>query len=88
MELDFGCFMIESVLNSRSQETENQVFVLKSMRPGNQIFCTVSGYLLMTNMTSVRLKSMGPITCDEICDALVWLLRIYNMSKLLVNLLQ
>ena len=41
MELDFGCFIIESALNSRSQETENQGFLLKikfvlSIGPRNQ----------------------------------------------------
>ena len=29
MELNFGCFIIKSAVNSRSQETENQVFSLK-----------------------------------------------------------
>ena len=33
VELDVGCFIIKSALNSRSQETENQVFLLKSTGP-------------------------------------------------------
>ena len=42
MELDFGCFIIKSALNSRCQETENQAFLLKSMGSRNQNFVILS----------------------------------------------
>ena len=47
MQLDFECFIIKSALNYGSQETKNQVFLLKSMGPGNQNFVTLS--LVITN---------------------------------------
>ena len=60
MELDLGCFIIKSALNSRSQETENQVFLLKSMGPGNQNFVILS--LVITNnkyVKALRFTSVG-----------------------------
>ena len=67
MELDFGYFIIKSVMNSRSQETENQVFLLKSMGPTNQNFVILS--LVIANhlpkllvLLHLVLKSMGPTT--------------------------
>ena len=55
MELDFGCFIIKSALNSRSQETENQVFLLKSLGPTNQNFVTQS--LVIANNKYVKTLS-------------------------------
>ena len=51
---------MKSALNSRSQETENQVFVLKSMGPGNQNFVILS--LVITNnkyVKTLRFTSVG-----------------------------
>ena len=65
MELDFGCLIIKSALNSRSQETENQVFLLKSMGPANQNFVILSlviankKYAKTLSFTSVCLKVNG-----------------------------
>ena len=52
VELDFGCFIIKIALNSRSEETENQVFLLKSMGPGNQNFVIL--FLVITNNKYVK----------------------------------
>ena len=64
----FGCFIIKSALNSRSQETENQVFLLKTMGPANKNFVILSRvitnnkYVKTLSLTSIVLKSMGPTT--------------------------
>ena len=65
MDLDFGCLIIKSALNSRSQETENQVFLLKSMGPANQNFVILSLIIANKNflvLPQLVLKPMGPIT--------------------------
>ena len=65
VELDFGCFIIKSALNSRSQGTENQVFLSKSVGPGNQNFVKLSlvftnnKYVKTLRFTSVGLKVYG-----------------------------
>ena len=59
MELDFGCFIIKSALNSRSQETENQVFLLKSMGLTNQNFVILS--LVIANKKYVKTLSFNSI---------------------------
>ena len=65
MELDFGYFIIKSAVNSRSQETENQVFLLKSMGLTNQNFVILSlvtannKYAETLCFTSVGLKVHG-----------------------------
>ena len=65
MELDFGCSIIKSALNTISQKTENQVFLLKSMGPGNQNFVILSlvinynKYVITLRFTSVGLKVHG-----------------------------
>ena len=65
MELDFECFIIKSALNSRPQETENQVFLSKSMGLVNQNFVILSlvitknKYVKTLSLTSVGLKVNG-----------------------------
>ena len=65
MELDFGCFIIKSALSSRSQGTENQVFLLNSMGPANQNFVTLSlviannKYVKPLGFASIGLKIYG-----------------------------
>ena len=65
MELDFGCFIIKSVVNSRSQETKNQGFLLKSMGPTDKNFVILSlviannKYAKTLSFTSVGLKVHG-----------------------------
>ena len=70
MELDFGCFIIKSViiksaLSSRSQETKNQVFLSKSMGPANRNFVVLSlviannKYVKTLSFTSIGLKVQG-----------------------------
>ena len=93
MELDFGCFIIRSALNSRSQETENQVFLLKSMGPTNQNFVILS--LVITNnkyektfrSTSVGLEVHGTNNLNFVTPCVVDILLISNMSELFINLL-
>ena len=63
MELDFGCFIIKSALNSRSQETENQVFLLKSMGPANKNFVILS--LVITNNKYVKTLSFTSVGLTE-----------------------
>ena len=65
MELDFGCFIIKSALNSRSQGTENQAFLLNSVGPANQNFVILSlviannKYVKPLSSTSINLKVHG-----------------------------
>ena len=65
MKFGFGCSIIKSALNSRSQETENQVFLLKSTGPENQNFVILSlviicdKYVKTLRFTSVGLKVHG-----------------------------
>ena len=62
--------MIKSALSSRSQGTENQVFLLHSVGPANQNFVILSlvivnnKYVKPLSFTSILLvlKSMGPTT--------------------------
>ena len=59
-KLDFRCYITKSALSSRSQKTENQVFLLKSMGPGNQNFVILS--LVITNnkyVKTLRFTSVG-----------------------------
>ena len=68
MELDFECFVIKSALSSRSQETENQVFLLNSVGPANQHFVILSlviannKYVKPLSVLQLVLKSVGPTT--------------------------
>ena len=63
VKLDFGCFIIKSAL---TQKTEKQVFLLKSMGPGNQNFVILSlvitnnKYMKTLRFTSVGVKVHGP----------------------------
>ena len=62
---DFGCFIIKSAVNSRSQMTENPVFLSKSMGPTNHNFVIHSlviannKYAKSLSFTSVGFKIHG-----------------------------